>query len=53
LFSVYESFHQTVKYDRQRNQILQDLTGLEIKFCMKASKIENLFPTGFQIQFAK
>jgi len=28
--SVYESFHQTVKYDWKRHHILQDLTGLEI-----------------------
>ena len=28
--SVYNSFHQTVKYGHQRNQILQDLTELEI-----------------------
>src|SRR6218665_118563 len=30
MLSVYESFHQTVKYVRQRNHILQDLTRLEI-----------------------
>jgi len=30
MLSVYQSFHQTVQYDQQRNQILQDLTGLEI-----------------------
>jgi len=29
LFSVYKSFHQTVKYGQQGNYILQDLTGLE------------------------
>ena len=28
--SVWKSFHQTVKYGRQRNLLLQDLTGLEI-----------------------
>jgi len=26
MLSVYKSFHQTVKYDRQRNHTLQDLT---------------------------
>jgi len=46
--SVYESFHQTVKYGWQRNHILQDLTGLEIKIFMKASKTENQFQTDFQ-----
>ena len=30
MLSVYKSFHQTVKYRRRRNHILQDLTGLEI-----------------------
>jgi len=30
MLSVYESFHQTLKYGRQRNHILQDLTGLEM-----------------------
>ena len=30
VLSVYKSFYQTVKYVRQRNYILQDLTGLEI-----------------------
>jgi len=30
MLSVFESFHQTVKYVWQRNCILQDLTGLEI-----------------------
>jgi len=30
MLSVYKSFHQTVKDGRQRNHILQDLTGLEI-----------------------
>jgi len=30
MLSVYKSFHQTVKYGRQRNHILQDFTGLEI-----------------------
>jgi len=28
--------------------ILQDLTGLEIRISMKASKTENQFETGFQ-----
>jgi len=28
VFSVYKSFHQTVKYGHQRNHILQDLTFL-------------------------
>jgi len=28
--SIYKIFHQTVKYGKQRNHILQDLTGLEI-----------------------
>jgi len=30
MLSVYKSFHQTVKYVRQRNELLQDLTVLEI-----------------------
>jgi len=30
MLTVYESFHQTVKYGQQRNHILQDLIGLEI-----------------------
>jgi len=30
MLSVYESFHQMVKYGRQRNHVLQDLMGLEI-----------------------
>jgi len=30
MLSVYDSFHQAVKYGQQRNHILQDLTGLEI-----------------------
>jgi len=38
MLSVYKSFHQTVTYRRQRNHILQDLNGLEIKISMKASK---------------
>jgi len=29
MFSVYKSFHQTVKYGHQKNHILQDLTGLD------------------------
>jgi len=48
MWSVYKSFHQTVKYGQQRNRILQDLTGLEIKISMKASKTKNWFDTGFQ-----
>jgi len=44
---VYESFHQTVKYGQQGDHILQDLTGLEIKISMKASKSESQFKTGF------
>jgi len=32
-----------VKYGRQRNHILEDLTGLEIQISMKASKTENRF----------
>jgi len=48
MLSVYKSFQQTVKYGRQRNHILQDLNGLEIKISMKASKTENWFETGFQ-----
>src|SRR6218665_1049233 len=46
--SVYKSFHQPVKYGRQRNHILQDSTGLEISISMKASKTKNRFRTGFQ-----
>ena len=30
MLCVYKSFHQTVKYDQQRNHILQDLIGPEI-----------------------
>jgi len=30
MLSVYENFHQTIKYGWLRNHILQDLTGLEI-----------------------
>jgi len=30
LLIVYKNFHQTVKYGRQRNPMLQDLTELEI-----------------------
>jgi len=41
MLSVYKSFHQTVKYIRQRNHILQDLTELEIQISIKASKTEN------------
>jgi len=48
MLSVYESFHQTVKYGWQRNHILQDLTGLEIKISMKASQTEDWFQTSFQ-----
>jgi len=32
VLSVYESFHQTVKYVQQRNHILQDMIGLGLKF---------------------
>jgi len=41
MLSVYESFHQEVKYGCERNHILQDLTGLEIYISMKASKNRN------------
>ena|SRR6218665_2568793 len=37
--------NQTVKYSLLTNHILQDLTGLEIKISMKASKTENRFST--------
>jgi len=30
MLSVYKIFHQMVKYGKQRNHILQVLTGLEI-----------------------
>jgi len=30
MLSVYNSFHQTVKYVHQGNHVLHDLTGLEI-----------------------
>jgi len=43
MFSVYNSFHQTVKYGLQRNHILQDLTGLEIEISMNSSETENRF----------
>ena len=45
MLSVYKSFHQMVKYGRQRNHILQDLTELEISISLKASKNENPFST--------
>src|SRR6218665_380500 len=45
--SVYNSYHQTVNFARQRNHILQD-SGLEIQISMKVSKNENWFETGFQ-----
>jgi len=48
MLRVYKSFHQTVKYGQQRNPVLQDLTGLEIKISMKVSKTKNRFQTGFQ-----
>jgi len=48
MLSVYKSCHQPIKYGQQRNHILQDLTGLEIKISMKASKTKNWFQTGFQ-----
>ena len=41
MFSVYDSFHLIVKYGRQRNPMLQDLTGLEILISMKSSETEN------------
>ena len=55
LLCVYKSFHQTVKYCSQRNQILQDLTGLETKISMKASKTRTGFKPLFnnQNRFAK
>jgi len=43
MLSFYKHFHQTVKYGCQRNHILQDLTGLEIRISMKTSKTENRF----------
>ena len=48
MLSVYKSFHEMVKYGCQRNQILQDLTGLETEISMKAGKSENRFETSFQ-----
>jgi len=48
MFECLQKFHQIVKYGWQRNHILQDLTGLEIKISMKASKTQNWFETGFQ-----
>jgi len=48
MLSVYKSFLQMVKYGQQRNHTLQDLTGLENKIYLKASKTENRFQTGFQ-----
>jgi len=44
MLSVYKGFHQTVKYGRQRNHILQDLIGLETYISLKASELK----TGFQ-----
>jgi len=43
MLSVCKSFHQMVKYCRQRNHILQDLTGLKIYISVKASKTKNRF----------
>src|SRR6218665_2262749 len=43
MLSVYKSYHQTVKYGRQRNHILQDLNGLEIQISTTASKLKNQF----------
>ena len=48
LSSIYKSFHKTVKYDHQRDHILKDLTVLELKVPMKASKTKNRFETGFE-----
>src|SRR6218665_1908405 len=48
IFGVYNSFHQTIKYGHQRNHILQDLTGYEIKIYMKAGKTKTYFETGFR-----
>jgi len=48
MLSVYKSHRHMVKYGRQRNHILQDLTELEMQIPMKASKTENRFETGFQ-----
>jgi len=45
LLSIYKSFHQTVKYGRQRNHILQDLTGLEPEISMKASQTKTRVST--------
>ena len=42
MWSLHNSFHQTVKYGGQRNCILQALTGLEIEFSMKAWKPKNM-----------
>jgi len=52
MLRVYTNFYQAVKYGQQRNHILQDLIGLEIKISMKASKTKNRFETGFN-RFAK
>ena len=38
LLSAYKSFHQMIEYGHQRNHILQNFTGLEIKISTKASK---------------
>jgi len=50
LFNVecLQKFHQTFKYGCQRNQILQDLTGLETEISMKASNTKNRLETGVQ-----
>jgi|SRR6218665_2609909 len=48
MLSVYKSYHQTLKYGPPKNQIVQELTGLEIQISMKASKTKNWFQTGFQ-----
>jgi len=48
MLSVYKSFHQRVKYDQQRNCILENFTGLGIKIFMKPSKTQNRFQIDFK-----
>jgi len=52
MLSVYESFHQTVKYGQQRNHMLQDLAVLEILISPKFSINKDWFST-IELRFAK
>ena len=49
MLSVYKSFHQTVKYGRKRNLILQDLTGLEIQIYEPKTSLKPIFNNRKQV----